>query len=64
MIQDDPGVDIVVSDNTCPASVVRRCLQLDVALVSSEWVAQCLINGHLVDVGGHERYKHDFSEKS
>ncbi|XP_012944505.1 TP53-binding protein 1 isoform X2 [Aplysia californica] len=60
--RNDPGVDVVVSDATCPASVVRRCRQLDVPLVSSEWVAQCLINGNMVDFAGHERYKYDFIE--
>ncbi|CAG5136683.1 unnamed protein product [Candidula unifasciata] len=59
--KNDPGVDVVVSDSSCPSTVVRRCQQLDVPLVSSEWVAQCLITGHLVDVKGHEKYKHDFS---
>ncbi|BFY97531.1 hypothetical protein BsWGS_00571 [Bradybaena similaris] len=59
--KNDPGVDVVVSDSSCPSTVVRRCQQLEVPLVSSEWVAQCLITGHLVDVKGHDKYKHDFS---
>ncbi|GFO11773.1 tumor suppressor p53-binding protein 1 [Plakobranchus ocellatus] len=60
--KNDPGVDVVVSDSTCPSSVVRRCGQLNVPLVSSEWVAQCLINGRLVDFKGDSKYAHDFME--
>ncbi|RUS76602.1 hypothetical protein EGW08_015644 [Elysia chlorotica] len=60
--KNDPGVDVVVSDGTCPASLVRRCVQLSVPLVSSEWVAQCLINGKMVGFQAHHKYRHDFME--
>ena len=58
---DDPGVDVVISDPSCPAAIVRRCHQLDVPLVSSEWVAQCLINGTQVNFDSHYSYKYDYS---
>ncbi|CAL1538974.1 unnamed protein product [Lymnaea stagnalis] len=56
----DPGVDVCVSDTTCPVNIVQKCKSLDVPLVSSEWVIQCLVNGHLVSYGGNKKYSHDF----
>lgn len=59
-VTDDSSIDVVVSDATCPTNVVKKCQILNVPLVSSEWVAQSIINGHLVDYLGHEKYKYDF----
>ncbi|XP_059151346.1 uncharacterized protein LOC131937745 isoform X2 [Physella acuta] len=53
------SIDVVVSDATCPTNVVKKCQNLNVPLVSSEWVAQSIINGHLVDYLGHEKYKYN-----
>ncbi|KAK7011385.1 TP53-binding protein 1 isoform X1 [Biomphalaria glabrata] len=56
----DPGVNVVITDSACPTSMVRKCERLNIPLVSTEWVIQCLINGHLMKYKGHEKYKHDF----
>ncbi|KAH9518556.1 hypothetical protein Btru_017131 [Bulinus truncatus] len=58
----DPGVDVVVADSTCPVSVVNKCHRLNIPLVSSEWIVQCLINGEVVDCKGHVKYQHDYQQ--
>ncbi|XP_041368537.1 TP53-binding protein 1-like [Gigantopelta aegis] len=56
-------LDVVVTDNTCPTNIKRRAEKLGIPVISTEWVIQCLINGHQVGYDMHPRYRHDFVEK-
>ncbi|CAH1254953.1 TP53BP1 [Branchiostoma lanceolatum] len=54
--------DLVVSDPSCPGSLVQRAGQLGVRVVSTEWVIQCLIHAHRVGYTGHAKYRHDYKD--
>lgn len=57
----DTPVNVIVTDLTCPKTVVRRSLKSGIPLVASEWVMQCLINGKRLSFTGHPRYSYDFN---
>ncbi|KAJ8304419.1 hypothetical protein KUTeg_018002 [Tegillarca granosa] len=52
----------VITDNSCPSSVIRKCKQFNVPIVSTQWVIQTLIHGYPMDFNGHPRYRYDFKE--
>ncbi|XP_061164681.1 TP53-binding protein 1-like [Saccostrea echinata] len=53
-------VNVIVTDLTCPKSVLRYSKKYAIPLVASEWVIQCLINGRRLSYTGHPRYSYDF----
>ncbi|XP_022107017.1 TP53-binding protein 1-like [Acanthaster planci] len=55
--------DVIVTDPSCPRSLLHRAQQLDIPVVSCEWVIQCLINGVRVDYRGHEKYRWSHRDK-
>ena len=65
IISEDPiEIDVVVTDKEIPWDVLQRALESDVAVVSSEWVIQCLITGKRVPYDSHPKYGHDYLEPS
>ncbi|XP_075714205.1 TP53-binding protein 1 isoform X2 [Rhinoderma darwinii] len=52
--------DVVVTDRSCPESILKCALALDLPVVSAEWVIQSLIHGEKVDYNKHPKYKHDY----
>lgn len=52
--------DVVVTDPSCPASVLKCAEALQLPVVSQEWVIQCLIVGDRVGFKQHPKYKHDY----
>lgn len=53
-------VHVIVTDDSCTASVQRGGESNCIPLVGTEWVIQCLVNGRLMSYKGHPRYKHDY----
>ncbi|XP_048253289.1 TP53-binding protein 1-like isoform X1 [Haliotis rufescens] len=58
----EDSVNVIVTDSGCPSSVLHQAKQLKIPLVSTEWVIQCLINGHLLGYTSHPQYTHDYQE--
>ncbi|KAM5172193.1 TP53-binding protein 1 isoform 2-T2 [Mantella aurantiaca] len=52
--------DVVITDLSCPEPILKCALALNLPVVSSEWVIQCLINGVQVGYSKHPKYKHDY----
>ncbi|XP_055134909.1 TP53-binding protein 1 isoform X1 [Symphalangus syndactylus] len=52
--------DVVVTDPSCPASVLKCAEALQLPVVSQEWVIQCLIVGARIGFKQHPKYKHDY----
>ncbi|XP_066885214.1 TP53-binding protein 1 isoform X13 [Kogia breviceps] len=52
--------DVVVTDPSCPASVLKCAEALQLPVVSQEWVIQCLIVGQRIGFKQHPKYKHDY----
>ncbi|XP_044515950.1 TP53-binding protein 1 [Gracilinanus agilis] len=52
--------DVVVTDPSCPTSVLKCAEALQLPVVSQEWVIQCLIAGERVGFKQHPKYKHDY----
>ncbi|KAM6202488.1 TP53-binding protein 1 [Rhynchocyon petersi] len=52
--------DVVVTDPSCPASVLKCAEALQLPVVSQEWVIQCLIVGDRIGFKQHPKYKHDY----
>lgn len=50
------GIDVIISDSTCPQSVIKRAQQMKIPIVSSEYVVQCLINGIRLGCEAHEKF--------
>ncbi|NXY47363.1 TP53B protein, partial [Ceuthmochares aereus] len=51
--------DVVVTDLSCPAAVLKCAEALRLPVVSQEWVIQSLIAGERVGYNKHPKYKHD-----
>ncbi|NWU44838.1 TP53B protein, partial [Hylia prasina] len=51
--------DVVVTDVSCPAGVLKCAEALRLPVVSQEWVIQSLIAGERVGYKQHPKYKHD-----
>ncbi|KAK1160808.1 hypothetical protein AOXY_G19633 [Acipenser oxyrinchus oxyrinchus] len=51
--------DLVVTDRSCPASVLKCAAALDLPVVSPEWMIQSLIAGERLGYTTHPQYKHD-----
>ncbi|XP_050823140.1 TP53-binding protein 1 isoform X5 [Gopherus flavomarginatus] len=52
--------DVVVSDSSCPAAVLKCAEALRLPVVSQEWVIQSLIAGERVGYNKHPKYKYDY----
>ncbi|XP_035191692.1 TP53-binding protein 1 isoform X3 [Oxyura jamaicensis] len=52
--------DVVVTDFSCPAVVLKCAEALRLPVVSQEWVIQSLISGERVGYNKHPNYKHDY----
>ncbi|XP_063305018.1 TP53-binding protein 1 isoform X3 [Pelobates fuscus] len=52
--------DVVVTDRSCPESILKCAQALNLPLVSQEWVIQCLINGEKLGYHTHPKYNHDY----
>ncbi|XP_063203396.1 TP53-binding protein 1 isoform X1 [Chroicocephalus ridibundus] len=52
--------DVVVTDFSCPAGVLKCAEALRLPVVSQEWVIQSLIAGERVGYKKHPHYKHDY----
>ncbi|XP_052663767.1 TP53-binding protein 1 isoform X2 [Harpia harpyja] len=52
--------DVVVTDFSCPAGVLKCAEALRLPVVSQEWVIQSLIAGERVGYSKHPKYKHDY----
>ncbi|XP_056428082.1 TP53-binding protein 1 isoform X2 [Hyla sarda] len=52
--------DVVVTDQSCPETIVKCAQALDLPLVSAEWIIQSLIHGEKVGYNNHPKYKHDY----
>ncbi|XP_033633943.1 nascent polypeptide-associated complex subunit alpha, muscle-specific form-like isoform X3 [Asterias rubens] len=55
--------DVIVTDPSCPRSLLHRAHSLKIPMVSCEWVIQCLINGVRVPYRGHAKYEWNYREK-
>ncbi|XP_065545134.1 TP53-binding protein 1 isoform X6 [Lathamus discolor] len=53
--------DVVVTDFSCPAGVLKCAEALRLPVVSQEWVIQSLIAGERVGYNNHPKYKHDYA---
>ncbi|KAM9533082.1 TP53-binding protein 1 isoform 1-T1 [Guaruba guarouba] len=53
--------DVVVTDLSCPAGVLKCAEALQLPVVSQEWVIQSLIAGERVGYNKHPKYKHDYA---
>ncbi|NXU45505.1 TP53B protein, partial [Drymodes brunneopygia] len=51
--------DVVVTDVSCPAGILKCAEALRLPVVSQEWVIQSLIAGERVGYKQHPKYKHD-----
>ncbi|NWR78904.1 TP53B protein, partial [Centropus unirufus] len=51
--------DVVVTDPSCPAAVLKCAEALRLPVVSQEWVIQSLIAGERLGYNKHPKYKHD-----
>ncbi|NWI40985.1 TP53B protein, partial [Picathartes gymnocephalus] len=52
--------DVVVTDFSCPAGVLKCAEALRLPVVSQEWVIQSLVAGERVGYKQHPKYKHDY----
>nr|XP_006117051.1 TP53-binding protein 1 [Pelodiscus sinensis] len=52
--------DVVVTDSSCPAAVLKCAEALRLPVVSQEWVIQSLVAGERVGYNKHPKYKHDY----
>ncbi|XP_069839959.1 TP53-binding protein 1 isoform X2 [Dendropsophus ebraccatus] len=52
--------DVVVTDRSCPESIVKCAQALDLPVVSAEWIIQSLVHGEKVGYNAHPKYKHDY----
>ncbi|XP_071425041.1 TP53-binding protein 1 isoform X2 [Pithys albifrons albifrons] len=52
--------DVVVTDFSCPAGVLKCAEALQLPVVSQEWVIQSLVAGERVGYKQHPKYKHDY----
>lgn len=55
----DGIVQVLVTDNSCKPHLLKTAKSLNVPIVSTEWIIQCLVNGQVVDFTGHPRYHYD-----
>ena len=52
------SVDVIVADKHVSSGTLQLATQLNIAVVSCEWVIQCLIAGRRLSFTGHDKYAH------
>ncbi|XP_053573707.1 TP53-binding protein 1 isoform X1 [Bombina bombina] len=52
--------DVVITDRSCPQSIVKCAQALNLPVISQEWIIQCLITGKKVGYHTHPKYKYDY----
>ncbi|XP_041465764.1 TP53-binding protein 1-like isoform X1 [Lytechinus variegatus] len=55
--------NVMVTDPSCPRHILHRAQQLDMPVVSAEWVMQSLINGVRMPYDSHYKFAWDYREK-
>lgn len=60
---EDSHVDILLTDISCPNSVLAQATSLGANAVSSEWLIQAIITGRMPEPNGHLKYRYDYVEK-
>ncbi|KAG9352308.1 hypothetical protein JZ751_020721 [Albula glossodonta] len=55
------SLDLVVTNRSCPLSVLKRAASLDLPVLSPEWVIQSLISGQRQGYSSHDQFRHDYS---
>jgi len=55
------SVDVIVADKHVSSVTLQRASEQQIAIVSSEWVIQCLIVGRRLSVTGHPKYMHTYA---
>ncbi|KAL3866886.1 hypothetical protein ACJMK2_044138 [Sinanodonta woodiana] len=53
--------EVVVTDSSISPAHIKRAKQLNIPLVSSQWVIQSLVNGQQVKFDGHPQYSYNYS---
>ena len=53
-------LDVVVSNHTINSEALEGATRHNTAVVSLEWVIQCLISGNVVQPDAHPKYRHDY----
>lgn len=51
---------VVVSNWICPSWAIDRAAKLQIPVLSTTWVVQCLIEGRLCPQDQHPRYKYNY----
>lgn len=51
---------VVLTDRSCPSWAVERATELQIPLLSTTWVIQCLIEGKLCRYDSNPRYKYNY----
>ncbi len=62
-ISDEQRLDVLLTDASCPDSLLAKVRSIGAAAVSSEWLIQAIITGHRPDADAHEKYKYDYIER-
>jgi hypothetical protein len=52
------SVDVIITDSSCPANIVKKAKQLRIPMVSSEYIVQSLINGQRLPYDAHEKFNY------
>lgn len=53
---------VVVTNKSCPSWVVEKASELQIPLLSTTWVVQCLIEGKLCRNDRQLRYKYNYTQ--
>lgn len=51
---------IILTNRSCPSWAVGKANELQIPLLSTTWVVQCLIEGKLCPYDSHLRYKYNY----
>ncbi|XP_046749546.1 TP53-binding protein 1-like [Diprion similis] len=66
-IVNDPETDLshvtaVLTDNRCPSWLVEKADSLQIPLVSTVWIVQCIIVGQSLQYDSHPKYSYNFMQ--
>lgn len=53
---------VVLTNSLCPSWAVEEANKLQVPLLSTTWIVQCLIEGKLCPYDGKSRYKYNYKK--
>ncbi len=63
MISDEQRLDVLLTDASCPNSLLAETRAVGAAAVSSEWLIQAIITGRRPHTEAHEKYRYDYVEQ-